>query len=89
VVQYDNPFAYSDPSTNAAVETLNGVIRTEAGQYRDRVVDAFTPFNLALPQPQTLCTLTLFCTPLQDVHPSDAGYRLVAQLFWAASGYNH
>jgi lysophospholipase L1-like esterase len=89
VVQYDNPFAYSDLSTNAAVEALNGVINTEAGLYRDRVVDAFTPFNLAPPQPQTLCALTLFCTPLQDVHPSDAGYQVIAQLLWAASGYNH
>jgi lysophospholipase L1-like esterase len=88
-VQYDNPFAYGDPSTNAAVEALNGAIGNVGDLYRDRVVDAFAPFNLAPPQPQTLCALTLVCTPQQDVHPSDAGYHVIAQLLWAASGYNH
>jgi lysophospholipase L1-like esterase len=91
VVQYDDAFAYSDASTTTAIEALNQVIATVAATYRAAVVDAFTPFNLAPPQPQTLCNLTLICNPnpdLADPHPSDAGYQLIAQLLWAVSGYD-
>jgi lysophospholipase L1-like esterase len=91
VVQYDDAFAYTDASTTTAIEELNQVIASVAATYRAGVVDAFTPFNLASPQPQTLCTLTLICNPnpdLADPHPSDAGYQLIAQLLWAASGYD-
>jgi hypothetical protein len=60
-------------------------VATAAAQ-RVRVADVATPFN-AGPQPATICQLTLVCTPLQDSHPSDAGYQVIAQQFWAASGY--
>jgi hypothetical protein len=41
---------------------------------------------VAPPQPATLCALTLFCTALHDIHASDAGYAVIAQQFWLASG---
>jgi lysophospholipase L1-like esterase len=88
VLQYYNAFAVLDPSTSSVISALNGAIATAALGQRARLADAFTPFNLAQPQPATLCTLTLFCTPLQDVHASDAGYLVIAQQFWAASGYD-
>ena len=36
----------------------------------------------------TLCLLSLICTALQDIHPSDAGYAVMARQFWNASGYS-
>ncbi len=87
VMLYYNPYAAANPSSNALAQALNAVIATAALAHGARLADAFTPFNLALPQPQTLCTLTLFCTALHDVHASDAGYQVIADQFWAASSY--
>jgi lysophospholipase L1-like esterase len=86
VMEYYNPFAVIPGVTNVAVEALNAAIANDATEVGGRLADAFTPFNLA-PQPATLCTLTLFCTSLQDIHASDAGYKVIAQQFWSASGY--
>lgn len=88
VMEYYNPFAVIDPTTNGAAQSLNAVLAGDAASVRGRVADAFTPFNLAPAEPATLCVLTLFCTSLHDIHASDAGYRVIAQQFWAASGYS-
>jgi lysophospholipase L1-like esterase len=57
---------------------------TEAG---DAVVNAFDAFNGGV-QPGHMCLLTNICVPAHDIHPTDEGYRLIADLFWAASGYS-
>ena len=74
------------PSFQPLIAALNGAIVATAAAHRVRVADVVTPFNGG-PQPATICALTLICTPLQDSHPSDAGYAVIAQQFWAASGY--
>lgn len=88
VMQYYNPFAVLDPTTNAGAESLNSALAGAAATVRGRLADAFTPFNLAPAEPATLCALTLFCTSLHDIHASDAGYLVIAQQFWVASGYS-
>jgi hypothetical protein len=50
------------------------------------VADAFPAFN-GVPQPAGLCTLTLMCTAESDIHASDAGYALIADLMFRAAGY--
>jgi lysophospholipase L1-like esterase len=87
VLRYYDPYAAAQPISLQVTEALNAVISAAAGAADARVADTFTPFNLTPPQPQTLCALTLFCTPLHDIHPSDAGYQTIAQQFWAASDY--
>ncbi len=90
VMQYYNPFAISPalavPSTQAA-EALNAEIAGATLSNRARVADAYTPFNLSTYGAQYLCVLTGMCTTLQDIHPSDAGYMVIAQQFWSASNY--
>jgi len=80
-----------DPSTNTfangVIAATNSGIAAAAVQQRAGLADTFTPFNLAQPQPETLNTLTLYRTALHDIHASDAGYTVIAQQFWAASGY--
>lgn len=88
VMQLYNPYAALDPTTNNFAVSLNNVLASVAGSFNARLADAFTPFNLASPQPQTICTLTFFCGPLQDIHASDAGYLVIAKQFWEASGYD-
>jgi lysophospholipase L1-like esterase len=85
-----NPFAVFDPATNALTNALtalvNQVIQDIAGANRVRVANPFSAFDLTPPQPQTLCSLVFFCAN-GDVHPTDPGYQLIADLIWTASGY--
>jgi len=88
VMAYYDPYAAVAPQSIAITGALNHAITIAAAAHGARVADAFTPINLAQPQPATLCALTLFCTALHDVHASNAGYAVIAQQFWAASGYS-
>lgn len=87
VMQYYDPFAFALPGTVVITEQLNQAIATAAARHGARLADALTPFNLTPPEPATLCGLGPFC-PLTDVHPSDVGYAVITQQFWAASGYS-
>lgn len=86
VMAYYDPFAVLFPGTLLTTQALNSVIAAAAAAHGAQVADAFTPFNLALPQPQTLCERTFFCST-GDIHATDLGYRTIAQQFWAASGF--
>jgi hypothetical protein len=88
VMQYYDPFALAVPSSLTVTESLNAVIAAAAAKHGARLADAFTPINISPPAGQNLCTLTLACQTPFDEHASDLGYALIAQQFWAASGYS-
>jgi lysophospholipase L1-like esterase len=81
-----NPFAIVDPSTNVVAQTINQLIQQVAAVNRARFANPFIPINLGSPQPLTLCTLTLVCA-FGDIHPTDLGYAVIADLMWEAAGY--
>jgi lysophospholipase L1-like esterase len=85
-----NPYAVFDAQTNAVTNGLTAIINQEIGiladAHRVRVANPFIEFDLAPPQPARLCSLTLFCGA-GDIHASDAGYQVMADLIWTASGY--
>lgn len=87
VMEYYDPFAAAFPTSLATTQLLNQAIAGAAAAHGARLADAFGPFNLAQPQPATLCSLTFFCAT-GDVHATDLGYAVIAQQFWAASGYS-
>ncbi len=87
ILQLYNPFVVIDPTTNAFAPPLNAVIAGVAHAFGALTANPFFGIDLAQPQPQTACELTLMCTPLVDVHLSDAGYQFAAQLLFEASGY--
>jgi len=74
-----------DPRFLELTEAFNAVVRSTAAAHRARVADVFAAFNNG-PQPANICTLTLFCTAA-DSHPSDLGYRIIAEEIWQVSGY--
>jgi lysophospholipase L1-like esterase len=79
---YD-PYVAFLPGSLPAVETLDVVLARVAAGARARTADGFSAVTSA-----TVCTLTLLCTPDGDIHPSDAGYQVLAAALWAASGYD-
>jgi lysophospholipase L1-like esterase len=86
VVNYADPYEFASPATIPVFGALNSVIAAVAGDDNARVADVFTPalgFSLA-----QFCTLDAICTPpLFDIHPTDAGYAVMADIVWQASGY--
>jgi len=86
VLQLYNPLEPAFPGSNVLAVSLNQVIGSVAAANRARVANAFPSFNQAPPQPATLCALTLFCTA-GDIHASDAGYAVIADLMFKAAGY--
>jgi lysophospholipase L1-like esterase len=77
--------AVADP----LIQALNGAMATVVTDARARFADPFPTFNpQGDPATETaaLCTLTLLCTE-GDSHPSDLGYRTIADEVFAASGY--
>jgi lysophospholipase L1-like esterase len=88
VMTFYNPFFVVDPSTDALVQAMNGEITGIAFARDVRVADAFQAFNRTGDEATRLCTMTFYCTPpIHDEHPTDAGYAVLANLFWEASGY--
>jgi lysophospholipase L1-like esterase len=89
ILELYNPFAIFDAQTNAQTNGLtiaiNQVIEGLATMNRARVANPFPAFDLAPPQPATLCGLIFVCA--NDIHPRDAGYQVMGDLMWAASGY--
>jgi lysophospholipase L1-like esterase len=68
--------------------SLDAAIRRTAAASRARVANVFAVFNAGsiAAQKARLCRLSFFCTR-GDPHPTDAGYRALAEAFVAASGY--
>ena len=77
----------ADPRLAQLNQAFNSAIVSTAAASSVRVADVFGAFNDG-PQPATFCVLTFVCTPLQDSHPSDAGYEVIAREIWAASDYD-
>jgi lysophospholipase L1-like esterase len=77
------------PVTDPLYLALNDAMADAASPTRTRFADLFPMFN---PQGDidaetaTICALTLLCTQ-GDIHPSDAGYRAMADKVWEASDY--
>ena len=88
VVGLFNPFAAADPTgiTTLLSTSINDIFEEIAAANRARVADPFDTFNVTPPQPQTLCALTFFCSTA-DIHPTDLGYKVLADVIWEASGY--
>jgi lysophospholipase L1-like esterase len=68
-------------------QAFNSAIISTAASSSVRVADVFGAFNEG-PQPATICALTFVCTPLQDGHPTDLGYEVIARQIWGASDYD-
>ncbi len=80
VLTYYNWLAVDDPKTGQQVEKLNAAISRAATAHGARLVDVYPTFNRSGDERETLCELTLYCRPTKDLHPSDAGYRAIADL---------
>ena len=83
---YIDALAFADP----LFEALNAAIKHAAAANRARFADPFTIFNPQgdlTAEAQAVCRFTLLCVGA-DSHPSDDGYRAMADLVFEASQYD-
>jgi lysophospholipase L1-like esterase len=74
-----NPFGEKLAGGDALTAELNEVMSKVAASVGARFADPLPLFNPpgALEEP-TICLLTNMCTPLEDIHPTDLGYAVLA-----------
>ena len=77
-------------SADPMVEQFNNALAAAAAGHRARFADPFPAINGAIPgnELESVCTYTAVCGPLQDVHPTDAGYARIANGVFAVSDYS-
>jgi lysophospholipase L1-like esterase len=84
-----NPEADRLRQTKPLYRSVGAAISRAAARSRARVANMFAVLNgpgSVRSQKARLCRLTFFCSK-GDPHPTDAGYRAMANAFLAASGY--
>lgn len=84
-----NPEADRLGQAEPLYRSLDAAIARAAAASRARVANIFAAFNgpgNVRVQKARLCALTFFCSK-GDPHPTDAGYRAMAEAFMTASGY--
>lgn len=88
VLNLYNGHAIDVPGSDAIASLLDQMIEQVATGQGARVADVFSAFNPQGPtEVPTLCAFTALCTSLQDGHPSDAGYLVMALKVLQASGF--
>jgi lysophospholipase L1-like esterase len=77
------------PGSDQLLAAANQVVRTVAGAFGADVADAFAAMNHAAGSPAEkafVCSRTWECTPYQNIHPTDLGYRQLAIALLHAAG---
>jgi len=73
-------------ASDQLARTLNGQLAAVAAAHKARYANPLVVFNPSTNEEATLCALTNICTPLKDIHPTDAGYQQLGNLLWTAAG---
>ena len=84
-----NPEADRLVQVEPLYRSVDAAIKRAATASRERVANMFAGLNgtgNVKTQQARLCRLTFFCSK-EDPHPTDAGYRAMADAFMTASGY--
>lgn len=87
LLNFYNPYAKICPSSSVFVHELNDHLLADAHKYRVAVVDVYSWFGGDTGMAQNICTYTWICDPsFHDIHPTNAGYLLIAQAVQSALG---
>lgn len=78
VMTYYNWLGLRHPRSDAQVRDLNAIITRSARSIGATTIHTFPAFN----ESGKLCKLSLICGPTKDLHPTNAGYELIARLFY-------
>ncbi|QBD83200.1 hypothetical protein EPA93_47470 [Ktedonosporobacter rubrisoli] len=77
VTNYYNPFQNICPKSLPYIETLNQHLANDV-QGVGFTVDVFSAFGGEETPNQHICTYTWMCSEYHDIHPTDEGYKVIA-----------
>jgi hypothetical protein len=78
-------FPETDPLFQALNAAMASVVAAQGARFAD-ALPVFNPQGDLAAETAAICTLTLLCSE-GDSHPSDAGYRAIADIVFDAAGY--
>lgn len=87
LLNYYNPFAKDCPDSATFIRKLNDHLLADAKQFLLPVVDVYAAFGGDAHQAENTCTLTWMCSGFHDLHPTSAGYRVIANAVEQVLGY--
>jgi lysophospholipase L1-like esterase len=80
VLQEFDPYMVAIPASIPLFAQMNAMLADVATAHGAVLADGISPVT-----PSNICALTFVClAPLHDIHPTDAGYAVLAQALWAA-----
>jgi hypothetical protein len=80
VLQEFNPYMLAIPLSIPLFSQLNAMLAGVATAHGAILADGVSPVTAS-----NICALTFVCSaPLHDIHPTDAGYAVLAQALWDA-----
>ena len=86
LLNYYNPFAKECPGSAPFVNEVNDHLAADAAQFKIPVVDVYNAFGGDSKTANTICAYTWICTSFHDVHPTNDGYRKIADAVETALG---
>jgi lysophospholipase L1-like esterase len=86
VLGFYDPYQNLCPNTIPYFQTINQHLVRDVNGF-GILVDIFAAFGGPKIPNNHLCSYTWMCTLLQDYHPTDEGYKIIAKAFENAAGY--
>jgi lysophospholipase L1-like esterase len=88
LLNYYNPFVRECANSPDFVHLINEHLAADAAQFRVPVVDIYAAFGGDAFMADHICTLTWICdAQFHDIHPTTAGYHLIAQAIESVLNY--
>lgn len=79
LLNYYNPFAKACPGSAPFVHLVNDHLQADAAKFRIPVVDVYTAFGGDAQMANHVCDYTWYCSQYHDIHPTNAGYAVIAK----------
>ncbi len=86
MLNYYNPFAKACANSAPFVKKLNEHLAADAAKFGVPIVDVYTAFGGDAGMAGNICNLTWYCAR-QDIHPTNAGYQVIATAVKGVLGY--
>jgi lysophospholipase L1-like esterase len=87
MLNYYNPFAKVCSNSAPFVKKLNEHLSMDAAKFGIPIVDVYTAFGGDSGMAGNICNLTWYCQPSPDIHPTRAGYEVIATAVKGVLGY--
>jgi lysophospholipase L1-like esterase len=87
MLNYYNVFAKVCPNSAAFVKKLNDHLEADAAKFGVPIVDVYTAFGGDSGMADNICAYTWYCQPSPDIHPTRAGYEVIAAAVKGVLGY--